>query len=71
MNRINPDKLMNSKWTARQPQRRERHFIVTRLIRDEHEKVQACDLEAVISHQVYRVEWRKLKDSTDWLTGWK
>jgi tryptophan-rich hypothetical protein len=71
MNRINPAKLLNSKWTACQPQRGERHFIVTRLIRDELNRILACDLEAVISHKVYQVEWQQLKNSTNWLVGWK
>ena len=32
--RLNPRKLLLSKWTAAQPQNRERHFLVTALIRD-------------------------------------
>ena len=38
MNRLNPDKLLQSKWTAVTPKNRERHFIVTRLIRDEQDE---------------------------------
>jgi tryptophan-rich hypothetical protein len=71
MNRINPAKLLNSKWTAREPQLQERHFIVTRLIRNEDEKIVACDLEAVISRNIYPVEWQQLRDSSKWITGWK
>ena len=33
--RINPRKLLLSKWTARVPRNRERHFLVTELHRDD------------------------------------
>lgn len=35
MNRLNPRKLLLSKWTAAHPQRREKHFLVTELFCDE------------------------------------
>ena len=35
MNRINPAKLLLSKWTAAQPRHKEKHFLVTELFRDE------------------------------------
>ena len=35
MNRINPRKLLLSKWTAAQPKHREKHFLVTQLFCDE------------------------------------
>ncbi|MGD2053529.1 MAG: TIGR02450 family Trp-rich protein [Gammaproteobacteria bacterium] len=70
MNRINPGKLLMSKWTALFPQHKERHFIVTRLIRDEDEVIIACELEAVISHNSYKMDWRELKDDNCWKTGW-
>ena len=34
-NRFNPEKLLLSKWTARQPQNREKHFLVCELLRNE------------------------------------
>ena len=64
MNRINPNKLLLSKWTAVTPQNRERHFIVKRLLRDDDERVIGCELEAVINHKVYRIDWRELKDAS-------
>ena len=70
MNRINPDKLLLSKWTAAQPENRERHFIVTRLIRAEDETIIGCVLEAVINKSIREIDWRELQDSTRWLTGW-
>ena len=71
MNRLNPEKLLMSKWTATRPEQRERHFIVTRLIRDEDETITGCILEAVINKNTYEINWRALQDSTRWLTGWK
>jgi len=71
MNRLNPEKLLMSKWTATRPEQRERHFIVTRLIRAEDETITGCVLEAVINKNAYEINWRALQDSTRWLTGWK
>ena len=31
MNRINPAKLMKSKWTALEPRNKEKHFLVTEI----------------------------------------
>lgn len=71
MNRINPDKLLMSKWTAAQPRQHERHFLVTRLIRTEDETIIGCVLEAVINRNTYEIDWRELQDPTRWITGWK
>lgn len=71
MNRINPEKLLLSKWTAVKPVQKERHFIVTRLLRSDDEKVIACELEAVINKNSVEIDWRQLKDSSNWVMGWK
>ena len=71
MNRINPEKLLLSKWTALKPQNRERHFLVTRLVRDAQETIIGCELEAVISKNVYPIDWKDLQDSSCWRMGWK
>lgn len=70
MHRINPNKLLLSKWTAVQPLRRQKHFLVTSLVRDEQEVVVACELEAIIDKQVYTIDWRTLQDSAQWQMGW-
>jgi tryptophan-rich hypothetical protein len=67
---INPNKLLLSKWTAVRPINKEKHFLVTRLIRDEQEVLVACVLEAVINHREYEMDWRQLTDSGIWQTGW-
>lgn len=71
MNRINPDKLLHSKWTALQVKQKERHFIVSRLQRADDETIVSCELEAIINNNVYEIDWQQLKDSSLWLMGWK
>ena len=71
MNRINPRKLLLSKWTAAHPQNREKHFLVTELIRDEEGTVLEVELQAVLTQRSERLDWRVLKDSKLWLLGWK
>ncbi|MFI8397508.1 TIGR02450 family Trp-rich protein [Pseudomonas sp. NPDC078863] len=71
MNRINPRKLLLSKWTAAHPQNREKHFLVTELIRDEEGTVQEVELQAVLTQRSERLDWQVLKDSEHWLLGWK
>lgn len=70
-NQINPKKLLRSKWTAVNPENKELHFIVTKLIRDDEETIVACELEAVINKNTYQLDWTLLKDTSQWLTGWK
>ncbi len=69
-NQINPKKLHLSKWTARYPKNKERHFIVTELIRNEEEVIIGCKLEAVINKNSYQIDWKTLQDDSNWLIGW-
>ena len=71
MNRYSAEKLHHSKWTAVKPRNREKHFIVTRVLRDESEAVSKCLLEAVHSGREQLLDWRDLRDTTNWLQGWK
>ena len=71
MNRINPQKLLLSKWTAAHPQNREKHFRVTELFRDEEGTVLEIELQAVLTQRSERLEWQRLRISTEWLQGWK
>ncbi|MBS3952523.1 MAG: TIGR02450 family Trp-rich protein [Methylomicrobium sp.] len=72
MARINPEKQLMTKWTAVEPKRKERHFIVTKLICLTDEIfVVACVLEAVINKNNYEMDWRELKDTKVWKTGWE
>ncbi|AYF90168.1 TIGR02450 family Trp-rich protein [Pseudomonas sp. JS3066] len=69
--RLNPRKLLLSKWTAVRPSRRERHFLVSRLIFDEGGVLQTVELEAVHSHRCRQLPWRDLTDTRCWQIGWR
>jgi len=71
--RINPRKLMLSKWTAVYPVNREKHFIVTRVVQPEQsdEPIEWIDLQAIHSKRTQTVRWQVLLDSEKWQQGWK
>jgi tryptophan-rich hypothetical protein len=71
MNKINPKKLLNSKWTAVNPIKKEKHFLVTELEFDEDDNVIYCAIEAVISNRSASINWQDLKNTAAWLQGWK
>lgn len=72
MNRINPNKLLHSKWTSTQPRKMEKHFIVTEVEYDDlNNDVVSCLIEAVISKRSMLIQWTDLKDGQTWLHGWK
>lgn len=71
MNKINPQKLLNSKWTAITPINKEKHFVVIEVEFDEEATVVSCSLEAVMSKRCIPISWQDLKDNEYWLQGWK
>jgi len=71
MNRINPRKLLLSKWTAAHPQNREKHFLVTELFRDEEGSVLEVELQAVLTKRAERLDWQVLRNKDHWLLGWQ
>jgi tryptophan-rich hypothetical protein len=71
MNRINPAKLLLSKWTAVHPRNKEKHFLVTELFRDEEGTVLDIELQAVMTHRSERLPWQTLQDIDAWKIGWK
>ncbi|MFI8337641.1 TIGR02450 family Trp-rich protein [Pseudomonas taetrolens] len=71
MNRINPRKLLLSKWTAAQPEYREKHFLVTELFCDDAGTVLDIELQAVLTQRSQRLPWQKLQEPTSWIMGWK
>lgn len=71
MNKINPKKLLNSKWTTLTPIKKQKHFIVSDVSFDEEGKVVACSLEAVMSKRALPIDWHDLKDDSKWVHGWK
>ncbi|MBX9755689.1 MAG: TIGR02450 family Trp-rich protein [Pseudomonadaceae bacterium] len=71
MRRLNPDKLLLSKWTACAPQNREKHFLVTELFCNEDGSVQQLELQATLTKRSERLDWQALQDEQRWLMGWK
>jgi len=71
VNRINPRKLLLSKWTAAHPRNREKHFLVTELFCDEEGTVLELELQAVLTKRSERTAWQVLKDDERWSMGWK
>ncbi len=71
MNRINPAKLLLSKWTATQPRHKEKHFLVTELFRDEEGTVLEIELQAVMTRRGERLPWQTLQNAEAWKIGWK
>ena len=71
LNRLNPRKLLLSKWTAAKPLNREKHFLVTELFRDDEGTVLEIELQAVLTQRSERLPWQTLQDSDAWRMGWK
>ena len=71
MNKVNPKKLLNSKWTAVTPTNKEKHFLISEIEFDEEGKVVSCCIEAVISKRSIPINWHELKDQSNWIQGWK
>lgn len=71
--RLNPNKLLLSKWTATTPKNKEKHFLVTQLIQPEipDAPIEHIELEAVYSHRRFILPWRDLTDTRQWLQGWQ
>lgn len=71
MNRINPRKLLLSKWTAALPLNREKHFLVTELFCDEDGTVLTIELQAVLTQRCQQLPWQTLQDADTWRMGWQ
>ena len=66
MRRLNPNKLLLSKWTAARPQNREKHFLVSELFCDEAGSVLQVELQAVLTRRSEQIDWRQLQDDEVW-----
>ncbi|MDR8525186.1 TIGR02450 family Trp-rich protein [Shewanella fidelis] len=70
MNKINPKKLFNSKWTAVEPKDKQKHFIVTKVKFDENGEVSLCLIEAALTRKESIIDWRELTQPQIWRQGW-
>jgi len=71
MHPISPKKLLNSKWTAVDPARKEKHFLVSEVEFDENGAVIHCLMEAVMTRRCFTISWRELRNSSVWISGWQ
>jgi len=73
MNLPNKKKLLNSKWTATNPERKEKHFTVTqvKLNEDDPQIVEFIVLTAVINSKNYKIDYKELTNHLNWIQGWK
>jgi tryptophan-rich hypothetical protein len=71
VNKINPGKLLNSKWTVVTPTKREKHFMVTEIEFNDEGIVVLCSIEALMSKRSIPINWHDLKDDSNWVHGWK
>jgi tryptophan-rich hypothetical protein len=64
---INPKKLLHSKWTCVAPQDKEKHFVVTRVLKPEtpRQPIESVELEAVISKRARVIPWRELEITSE------
>ena len=72
-NKVNPKKLLLSKWTAVHPIAKQKHFLVSKVILPEapEEKIEFVEIEAIYSKKTRQIPWRDLMNSAEWLQGWK
>lgn len=71
--RLNPKKLLLSKWTAATPQNKEKHFLVTQLITPDtpDAPIEHIEMEAIYSRRSVIRPWQDLTDTGQWLQGWQ
>jgi len=71
-NRLSPKKLLLSKWTAVHPERKEKHFLVTKVFEPEIEgqAIVEIELEAAMTGRKFCIPWRELKNREYWRQGW-
>ncbi|MFZ4119053.1 MAG: TIGR02450 family Trp-rich protein [Polynucleobacter sp.] len=71
-NPLSPKKLLLTKWTAVHPIKKQKHFLVCKVILPElpQEAIKHVEIEAVFSKEVRQIDWHELTDATIWKQGW-
>ena len=72
MNSLNPKKLLLSKWTAATPVVKQKHFLVSRVIKPElpTDPIEWVEIESVFSKATQIIPWRDLQAAEAWRRGW-
>lgn len=70
--KLNPKKLLLSKWTAVQVVAKQKHFLVSTVVQPEDLSlpITEIEIEAVYSGEKRIILWRELQDSSRWKQGW-
>lgn len=71
MNKVSPKSLLHSKWTKVEVRNKEKHFVITKVVLDEEQRIIECIIEAVISRNEHSINWRDLKNGKQWRIGWQ
>lgn len=71
-NPLSPKKLLLSKWTSVHPVKKQKHFLVSKVVLPEipQEAIEHVEIEAVFSKEVWQIQWRELTDPSVWKQGW-
>jgi len=72
MNPVNPKKLLLCKWTAVTPVKKQKHFLVSRVIQAElpTDPVELVEVESVFTKATQIIAWRDLQNDGVWRQGW-
>jgi tryptophan-rich hypothetical protein len=72
MNPVNPKKLLLSKWTAVTPVKKQKHFLVSRVVQPAlpSDPVELVEMESVFSKATQVIAWRDLQNDDVWRQGW-
>ena len=72
MNPLNPKKLLLTKWTSVTPVAKEKHFLVSKVIKPKlpDGPVELVEVEAVFSKATQVIAWRDLQNADVWRIGW-
>ena len=70
-NRVHKEAIsVGAKWTALQPERREKHFVVHSRMERAEGPIETVRLEAVLTKAVYEIAVSELRDVAHWRSGW-
>lgn len=72
VNPVNAKKLLLTKWTAVKPVAKQKHFLVSKVIKPEepNDPIELVEIEAVFSKTTQIISWRELQDDSVWRQGW-
>ena len=59
-----------AKWTALQPERREKHFVVHSRVERADGPIETVRLEALLTKAVHEIAVSELSDVAHWRSGW-